>query len=152
MIDPAVNTGDVAHAIQLALAPAFLLTAIAGLLNVMTGRLARIIDRGRRLLEQPAANNAQQSEPIKVELGNLERRRYLASVAIAASSLAALFVCMVIASLFIEALLQFNLKWVIGIIFTGATFALITGLTYFLREVHLSTSTVLIHGTISGPQ
>jgi hypothetical protein len=152
MIDSVVNSDGVVYAIQLALAPAFLLTAIAGLLNVMTGRLARIIDRGRRLSDQPAPNNAQQSEPIKVELGSLERRRYLASAAITACSLAALLVCMVIASLFMEALLQFNLKWVIGINFTGATFALITGVTYFLREVHMSTSTVRIHGIISEPQ
>ena len=32
---------DVSHAIQLALAPVFLLTGIAGILNVMMGRLAR---------------------------------------------------------------------------------------------------------------
>ena len=42
---------DVAKSIQLALAPVFLLTGIAGLLNVMAGRLARIIDRGRVLTE-----------------------------------------------------------------------------------------------------
>jgi len=151
MIDSIVNSDGVVYAIQLALAPAFLLTAIAGLLNVMTGRLARIIDRGRRLSEQTASNNTQQSEPVKVDLDNLERRRYLASAAITACSLAALLVCLVIASLFMEALTQFNLKWVIGIFFTGATFALIIGLTYFVREVHLSTSTVRIHGAISGP-
>ena len=44
---------DIPQAIQLALAPVFLLTGIAGLLNIMTGRLARIIDRGRKLVEQP---------------------------------------------------------------------------------------------------
>jgi Protein of unknown function (DUF2721) len=38
---------DLAKAIQLALAPVFLLSGIAALLGVMTGRLARIIDRGR---------------------------------------------------------------------------------------------------------
>jgi hypothetical protein len=38
---------DIGHAIQLALsAGVFLLTGIAAMLNVMTGRLARIIDRG----------------------------------------------------------------------------------------------------------
>lgn len=48
-----VKLGDVPHAIQLALAPVFLLTGIAGMLNVMAGRLARITDRGRRLTENP---------------------------------------------------------------------------------------------------
>ncbi|MBA4072961.1 MAG: hypothetical protein C0497_14150 [Gemmatimonas sp.] len=37
----------IAHVIQLSVAPVFLLTGIAGLLNVLTGRLARVIDRAR---------------------------------------------------------------------------------------------------------
>ena len=37
------NITDIAHAIQVAIAPVFLLTGIAGILNVMTGRLARIL-------------------------------------------------------------------------------------------------------------
>ena len=41
------SSNDIASVIQLALAPAFLLTGIAGMLNVMAGRLSRIIDRGR---------------------------------------------------------------------------------------------------------
>ena len=45
------DVSDLAKAIQLALAPVFLLTGIAALLSVMTGRLARIIDRGRALAE-----------------------------------------------------------------------------------------------------
>lgn len=45
----------IASAIQLALTPAFLLTGIAGLLNVMAGRLARVIDRGRAVNEFQAA-------------------------------------------------------------------------------------------------
>ena len=42
---------EVASAIQLAVAPAFLLTAIGATLTVMTNRLARIIDRFRVLNE-----------------------------------------------------------------------------------------------------
>ena len=37
----------IAHAIQLAIAPVFLLTGVAGLLGVMANRLARVIDRAR---------------------------------------------------------------------------------------------------------
>jgi hypothetical protein len=41
----------VAHAIQLAVAPVFLLSAIGAILVVMTNRLSRIIDRARILEE-----------------------------------------------------------------------------------------------------
>ncbi len=40
---------DIAHVIQLSIAPVFLLTGVAGLLAVLTNRLARIIDRARKL-------------------------------------------------------------------------------------------------------
>jgi len=150
MLSDVVNIGDVPHAIQLALAPAFLLTGIAGLLNVMAGRLARIIDRGRRLAEQGVPAFPPDSEALRAELRGLERRRSLASAAITACTLAALLVCMVIASLFMEALLQVPLKWPIGLLFTGATLAMVTGLAYFLREVQLSTSMVRIPAPLGG--
>lgn len=148
MFNSVVNIGDVGHAIQLALAPAFLLTGIAGLLNVMAGRLARIIDRGRRLSERGVPDGPPLSDAQADELTNLERRRHLASAAITACTLAALLVCMVIASLFMEVLMQFDLKWVIGLLFTGATFAMVTGLAYFLREVHKATRSIRIPGAV----
>ena len=41
------STEIIARAIQLSIAPVFLLTGIAGLLGVMATRLARVIDRAR---------------------------------------------------------------------------------------------------------
>jgi hypothetical protein len=146
MPSPTVNINDVAQAIQLALGPVFLLTGIAGMLNVMAGRLARIIDRGRRLTEGEAAAALVARDSIRRELGNLERRRHLASAAITACTLAALLVCMVIAALFLEVMLDAPLKWLVGSLFTGATLALVVGLAFFLREVHLATHTIRIPG------
>lgn len=144
MLNVVVNIGDVAHAIQLALAPVFLLTGIAGILNVMAGRLARIIDRGRQLTEHALPQALQGGEAVHVELPSLERRRHLASAAITACTFSALLVCTVIAALFLEVLLQVELKWLVGLLFTGSTLALVVGLAYFLREVHLATKTVRI--------
>jgi Protein of unknown function (DUF2721) len=135
---------DVATAIQLALGPVFLLTGIAGLLNVMAGRLSRIIDRGRALTDGRPGAVPLDRDSLDRELQNLERRRYLTSVAITAHTIAALLVCMVIAGLFLEAMLDAPLTWVIGSLFTAATLALIVGLGFFLREVHLATQTIRI--------
>jgi Protein of unknown function (DUF2721) len=144
MAIPAVDIGDVGHAIQLALAPVFLLTGIAGILNVMAGRLARIIDRGRQLGERPIPQELQAGETLQVELDSLERRRNLASHAITACTFAALLVCTVIVALFVEVLAQARLSWLVGALFTGSTVALVAGLGYFLREVRLATQTVRI--------
>ena len=138
------NLADIGHAIQLALAPVFLLTGIAGILNVMTNRLARIIDRGRYFeanwsrMEPPARHAA------GLELRSLERRRQLASLAINAATSAALMVCLVVATLFFEALLDLPLKWLAGVFFIASMLALILGLSFFLREVHLATGTIRI--------
>lgn len=133
--DPA----DGARAIQLALAPVFLLTGIAGILNVLASRLARIIDRARRLTENPGPIPR---DTIVYEIGTLERRRHLASVAITSCTLSALLVCLVIVLLFLEALLAIPLKWLEGVVFTGSTLALVVGLTYFLREINVATQNV----------
>lgn len=70
----------------------------AGILNVMTGRLARIIDRGRRLVEQPVPIAPSMMKTYLDERNNLEKRRYLASAAITACTLSALLICLVIAA------------------------------------------------------
>jgi len=142
MTPDAGSLDSIARAIQLALAPVFLLTGIAGMLNVMTNRLSRIIDRGRHLAE--GQHHPQPSPPVNAEILCLERRRHLTSVAITASTIAALLVCIVIAALFAEVLLDAHLKWFIGGLFTIAMLVLVVGLAFFLREVHLAMKSLLV--------
>ena len=142
MPTPALNIHDVPQAIQLALGPVFLLTGIAGMLNVMTGRLARIIDRGRQLTEWSGA--ARLGDTQRLELSQLDRRRHLASAAITGCTLSALLVCTVIAALFLEVILAMPLQWIVGVLFTGATLSLVVGLAFFLAEVRLATRTIRI--------
>lgn len=133
---------DVSKAIQLALAPVFLLTGIAGILNVIATRLARIIDRGRALTEGRVTQPDRSK--LAFELNNLEHRRHFASVAITACTIAALLLCMVIGTLFLEVMLDAPLKWLVGALFAASTLGLVVGLAYFLREVHLAMQSVQI--------
>ena len=129
------------HAIQLAIAPVFLLTGIAGLLSVMANRLSRIIDRARYLEERWPALNEKLLAAAQTEVEYLERRRHLASWAINFCTAAALLICVVIATLFFEELFKTDLKWFAGIQFIGVMMALVGGLSCFLREVYLATHT-----------
>lgn len=142
MATPAVNINDVSQAIQLALGPVFLLTGIAGILNVMAGRLARIVDRGRHLSEREIPFERHVRVVVGQELRGLEHRRFLASAAITACTFSALLVCMVISALFLEVILDVPLKWLVGLLFTSSTLTLVIGLAFFLREVHLATSSI----------
>lgn len=152
MATPLLNINDVHQAIQLALGPVFLLTAIAATLNVLTGRLARIIDRARVLTEHRPPPSALGPAALADELGTLERRRRWTSAAITSCTLAALLDCVVILVLFLEALMGVSLKAVAGALFAGSTLALVVGLSYFLREVLRASSSLRIvpHGHAAG--
>ena len=129
------------HAIQLAVAPVFLLSGVAGLLAVMAGRLARIIDRARDLEQKWAMLDEKALARCKVEISILEYRRSLSSWSINFCTGAAFLVCTVIVTLFFEEFLGANLKWFAGAQFVAAMIALLAGLSTFLREVYLATHT-----------
>lgn len=140
--EPAVHV--IAHAIQLAVAPVFLLTGIAALLGVVTNRLSRVIDRARWLeAAWPGLDQAQRQEARR-ETEALERRRHYASWSINFSAAAALLICIVIVVLFAEEFFGVNLRIVSGVLFVIAMFALIGGLFSFLREVYLATHSLHI--------
>ena len=126
------------HAIQLAIAPVFLLSGIAALLGVMAGRLGRIVDRAQELDRRWAALDESERAAGRAELANLERRRQLASWSINFCTGAALLLCIVIVTLFVGQFLGTDLKWLAGAQFVGVMMALIGGLFTFAREVNLT--------------
>lgn len=138
------STGLIAHAIQLAIAPVFLLTGVAGLLGVMATRLARVIDRARSIEAMWPRLDEGARVAARLEMRNLERRRRVCSWSINYATTAALLICLVIVSLFVEEFFVANLNWLAGVLFVAAMIALICGLTCFLREVYLATHTTNI--------
>ena len=129
---------EVASAIHLAVAPAFLLTGIGATLSVMTNRLARIIDRFRVLNE----SKLKLTNDDLLELNLLRLRAKWTHWAIALTTLSALLTCIVIAAIFIATEIQFNFDKYIAFLFIGAMTALIVGLISFTREVTLSKNVI----------
>lgn len=135
---------DISSAVQQALAPVFLLTAIGGLLNVMANRLARVVDRAR-LLESEFADYPAGRRRIAIDdLAVLARRMTAANWAIALCTLSALLVCIVVALLFLEQLLGGQLQIIIAWLFVAATVLLTGGLMLFLWEVQLALRSVRV--------
>lgn len=136
----------IAHVIQLAIAPVFLLTGIGALLGVMTQRLARIIDRARSLEDLPASMSAERTKAVQGELRSLSRRARLINRAITLSVLSALLVCAVIGGLFITAYYAWtpDLTRAVAFVFGAGMLALIGGLLCFLREVYIATASLRI--------
>ena len=138
------TTVVISHAIQLAIAPVFLLTGVAALLGVMATRLARVIDRGRAFEASWPRLSANARAAARAEVRHLERRRHVVSWSINCCTTAALLTCLVIVALFVEEFFTANLRWLTGALFVAAMLLLIAGLACFLREVYLATHTTTI--------
>lgn len=143
-MDGTMDSVTIAHVIQLAVAPVFLLTGVGSLLSVMTNRLGRVIDRARSLEVRYADLQAAPRSKAEHELKMLAERARFASWAINFCTVAALLVCVVVATLFVDAFLGTHLRWLVGGLFTAAMVALIGGLVCFLREVYLAMHSVHI--------
>ena len=131
---------DIARVIDLAVAPVFLLTAISGALSVLSTRLGRIIDRGRRLKEMQVPAASAEGGDIDVELKSLAIRARLIHRAIRMCTTSALFVCIVIISLFLDALFSIQMEFFIAATFMLALGCLSYALLTFLREIGKSTA------------
>lgn len=129
---------DISHVIQLAVAPVFLLTAIATLINALNTRLGRTVDRRRVVQERLQTRSGDEAGTAEQEIGYLIRRSRLVYFAIFCAVLSALLVCLVVAGAFLGALLGVDLARAVATFFIGAMLAMIAALTLFLREVFLA--------------
>ena len=137
----AMPLGDIAHVIQLAIAPVFLLTAVCTLLNVLVNRLGRAVDRRRLLAARLASLKDGFAADARAELDTLERRGRIIYTAIALAVLSALLICLAIGTAFIDALVRYDLAAAIAVFFVLAMLALIGSLGAFLREIFLGVNT-----------
>jgi len=135
---------DIARVIQLSIAPVFLISGIAALLSVLSGRLARLVDRSRMLESSLASAEESKLARMHDELAVLARRGKLIYRAITLGTTSALLVCLVIASLFLSALAGYPISKIVGALFIAAMAALISTLLFFLREVFVATRTLRI--------
>jgi hypothetical protein len=134
----------IAHVIQLSVAPVFLLTGIAGFLNVLTGRLGRVIDRARVLEATLIEEGPSEEGAAHVRLHTLAIRARWINIAISLCVVSAIFVASVVMTLFASAFWGSDYRGIVAGLFICAMFALMVGLVFFLREIYLATSSLRI--------
>lgn len=138
------DIGAVARIIQLAVAPVFLLVGIGGLLNVMSGRLGRIVDRVRALeLDVLVADEARRRDEIG-ELAVLARRMTICHWAIAMCTISAILVCIMVIVLFFASFAAMSYGLPVALLFIAVMVALTIGLGLFFVEVSISTRVVRV--------
>ncbi|MEL6737306.1 MAG: DUF2721 domain-containing protein [Pseudomonadota bacterium] len=129
------STQRVQSAVELSLAPAFLLVGIGSLMNVMMARLIWLAGRIERL-SNPSESTSETDHTRELEW--LKRRRILARFAIKLSTGAAVVISLVIAVLFVSAFIEASVGVFIAILWVATVGLLIAGLGYFFRETLLA--------------
>jgi len=143
-MEPTNDIATVGHAIQLSVAPVFLLSGIGAMLAVMTNRLARIVDRARALENRLASSEPGDVERSHVNLRLYSRRAKLINRAITFCTITACLICAVVVTLFVGAFLAFNASATVAALFVVAMLSFFVGLLFFLREIFVATAALRI--------
>jgi len=143
-VPPETPISAIAHVIQLAIAPVFLISGMATLLSVLANRLGRIVDRARVLEAQLDTLDEAKQPRAWEELMRLSTRARLVNFAITFATVCALLTCVTIQTLFLGTFLRINLSKLITVLFIAAMVSLLLGLIAFLREVITATRVLRI--------
>ena len=133
---PAVST--IAQTIQLSLSPVFMLAGIGALLNVLAGRLSRVIDRARALELLHPRSSGPEHERHVAELRLLDRRMTIINAALFLAVTSAIMTCLVVALLFVAELAKLHFGTIVALAFILAMLLLIAALVSFMVEVRVS--------------
>jgi len=129
---------NVAHIIQVSVAPVFLMSGVGVMLTVFTNRLARIIDRARVLEERIHTVAEPQTAEIYSELNRLARRSRWNEAAIALTTTTGLLISLVIVALFVDDMVAVDLSGLVALLFILAMLAFVGAFVSFLREIMLA--------------
>lgn len=128
---------DIAKALSVALAPVFLITGVAGLLNAMIFRFGRVIDRTRFVLREAKLGTIA-TKDVNSEVKVLYHRARLLRTAIilAATSIFTTVLCIFV--IFTTVVLDVTLAYVIPAMFTIGLAFLIAALGLFIQDFAIS--------------
>lgn len=148
----ATDLSTVTHGIQLAVAPVFLLTAVAGMIGTVAGRLARIIDRARVLETRVEASP--DSAPMTVEMKELRQLRdrgRLVNICIALLTLCAILIGLTIMALFLGETTEFQIFRIATVLFLSGVSCFLLALLCFLAETLMATRVLKFGRRVSPP-
>jgi len=144
---------NVAHVIQVALTPVFLLSGVGTLLNVFATRLARVTDHMEHaeelLREEPAGPDA---ATLRSHLHRLRRRTLALDIAVALGAVGGGATAVATFTLFVGALRNSAVAWILFLMFGAAVACTIGALTAFLAETALSWHGLRNEGPLPRPK
>ncbi len=137
-----VKLDDVAHIIQLALTPVFLLSGIGTLINVFTARLARVADQVERIAQAVGSADDDHRADQQTRLVALRRRSFALDVAVILGALGGASTCAAVLTLFVGAVGDAGVASALYGFFGLAILCTIGALGAFLYEMMLASKII----------
>ncbi|HKT84561.1 MAG TPA: DUF2721 domain-containing protein [Novosphingobium sp.] len=134
----------IVQTIQLALAPVFVLVAIGNILNLLSTRLGRVVDRARALQAMHIETEGPEHDMVVREIRVLDKRMALTTRAIRLLVLSGLAIGTTVAVLFLEGLAGLDLHLLVAVVFLAAIVLLLFALVLFLRETQVAAEALRI--------
>jgi hypothetical protein len=137
-----MDTSALSHGIQLAVAPVFMLTAVASLIGALATRLARIIDRARNIEERLAAGEVKNEDAAYWELNRLRLRGRVVNWSVGLLVVCAVLIGATVMTLFLGETSAPHTERVVPWSFLGGITSFVLALLCFLVETLLATHTL----------
>lgn len=134
----------IAQTIQLALAPVFLMVAIGGIMNMLSHRLGRVVDRSRQLQGSHGATEGMDHDHVVREIRVVNTRLMLLNRAILLLVCSGLTIGATVVMLFLAEFAHVQLQAVAAGAFIVAVMFLMAGLLMFLQETRLATAALKV--------
>jgi hypothetical protein len=139
-MQPAESLDTVAHVIQLALTPVFLLSGLATLLSAFATRLGRVADRVDQLSADAETVEPAKARHLAAQLQRLILRSLVLDLAVVIASIGGMATCAATLVLFIGALRDSAAGWMLFLLFGFAVLCTIGALAAFVVEMLLAGS------------
>src|SRR5947207_997756 len=124
--------------IQLAITPVILVSGMGALMITLTNRMARIVDRTRKLAEAVPSADAEERKHLEGQLDIMWARSLMMRRAVTCNGLSMLLACLLIVVLFGAAMFDWNMKVGVLGLFAASIMMLTASLVEFLRDIFVS--------------
>jgi CBS domain containing-hemolysin-like protein len=146
-----LSLDHIAKLIQSAVGPVFLISGVGVTLNVLTSRLARVVDRAHGLeLERGSNTDAAARADLDARLAVMARRARYINTAITLCTISALLTAVTVMLLFSNAFVPVNFGTYIAILFVLSMLSLAIAYLVFLIEVRIATAALRIGAKRNG--
>jgi hypothetical protein len=136
--------GVIAQTIQLALAPVFMLVAIGNIMNILSTRLGRVVDRSRHLQALHRETTGPGHDMVVLEIRLVDSRIKLIGRALLLLVTSGVIIGLTVGLLFVEEIARVDLQRVGAATFFISVILLMVALMLFLYETRIAIAALRI--------